>query len=80
MNGGETYRSTFGAIVTIVVYMVTLIYASNKALKLQGRLDTHHQSSFEQKPIDELRPLTFVEADFSFMITLLPNDLSASIE
>ena len=43
VNGSEAYRSTAGALLTILAYMLIAIYGSNKAYKLSDRLDTYHQ-------------------------------------
>ena len=42
VNGSETYRSTTGALLTILAYVFIAIYASNKAYKLSDRLETYH--------------------------------------
>ena len=59
VNGSESYRSTVGAVLTILIYLLIAVYASDKAYKLSDRLDTNHQQSFQLVDADTIEEITF---------------------
>ena len=43
VKGEETYKTCAGAILTIIIYMVVLVYGLNRFQKFYQRQDTAHQ-------------------------------------
>ena len=52
INNRNTYGTCFGTVLTLLIYMVVLIYAQERGQKLYKRLDTFHQTTIMQNDID----------------------------
>ena len=42
IKGGDTFTTSLGAVVTLLIYVTVLIYGSTKFNRLKERLDTSH--------------------------------------
>ena len=52
MKGATTYSTGFGAILTILIYSVVLVYGHLRYGKLINRQDTAHQVVIAQNVVD----------------------------
>ena len=66
-NGGGSFTSTAGVLATIMVYMVTLIYAGNKLVILRGREDSRLSEYFETNMIGD-SAIGYEETNFFFAL------------
>ena len=79
VNGGEKFNTSFGALLTLFIYVLVTIYAQMKLNKLYYRHDTFHQTAMHEDVIkqDEIFSLEELEANFAF--SLWPNDFSSPV-
>ena len=68
MKGATTYSTGFGAILTILIYSVVLVYGHLKYDKLINRQDTAHQVVTAQNVVDptEIFKLKDINQNFAF--------------
>ena len=79
VNGGDKFNTSFGTLLTFLIYVLVTIYAQMKLSKLYYRHDTIHQTSMHEDVIkqDEIFSLKDLEANFAF--SLWPNDFSSPL-
>ena len=53
VNKQKTFSTSLGAIITLVIYVIVMIYAQLKGDILYNRLDTSHQTIINEDDIDE---------------------------
>ena len=53
VKGQETYKTCSGAILTLLIYVIVLVYGSNRFQKFYQRQDTSHQQTRIQNRFDQ---------------------------
>ena len=66
VNGQDVHKSYFGAFMSLVVFTVTMIYASKRYGIMKDHRDTKHQSTKETHIYSNDNPLTMADAQFNF--------------
>ena len=71
-NGGQSFTSVFGSLVSILIYAVTALYAFNKTLILAQREDTN-LTEYTSTNTNGDKTLGFEETGFMFALGLSQN-------
>ena len=66
VNGQDAHKSYFGALMSLVVFSITMIYASKRYDIMTSHRDTKHQSTHAPHIISNEDPLTMADAQFNF--------------
>ena len=76
VKGNNAFGTRFGAILTLLIYAVMLIYAQKRVQILIFRLDTSHQTSIDEYGLRQDEEFTLGELEANFMFMLFPNNFS----
>ena len=79
VNGGDTFGTTFGTVLTLIIYGIILVYAQMKGQKLYHRLDTNHQATTNVDAIGSEDKFSFQELEANFAFGLWHNNFSAPL-
>ena len=68
IKGSETYGTSLGLVLTLIIYTIVLIYGRQNYMKLMEKADTAHQQVLEENvvPVRQEFTLGDLEANFAF--------------
>ena len=52
IKGDGSYKTGFGAVITLIIYVIVGVYAFQKANVLEGRTDTAHTELLRENIVD----------------------------
>ena len=68
MKGDGTFKTSFGAFLTLIIYVLVLAYGAGKYSVLTNKADTAHQEILRENVVDSNQTflLSDIEANFAF--------------
>ena len=78
VKGQEAYKTFLGATITLLIYLVVMVYGSNKFNKLYHRSDTSYQQVTLESSIDVEQRFSMKELEANFAFTLFSNQFFPS--
>ena len=73
MKGKDTYRTCFGALLALQIYVIVFLYGFNKYDLLINRQDTSHQSIINANEFKATDRFSLKEIEANFAISLWSN-------
>ena len=73
VKGKDTYRTCFGALLALQIYLTVFLYGFNKYDLLINRQDTSHQSIINANEFKATDPFSLKEIEANFAISLWSN-------
>ena len=70
IRGNEAYNTIPGALISLIIYVIVLIYGTNKFFKMYNNLDTNFMQETKAGHIEMNRNFTFGEMEFNIAFGL----------
>ena len=73
IKGRDKFKTGFGALITLLIYMVIMVYGSKKLTDLYQKQETVHQQSKFDNEIDASQAFSLSEIGANFAFSLWSN-------